>query len=174
MSGNRLVGAEKAPAADYTVYKSYSTIGFSVYKWVVMKEEGVFREFSGSIHYDPANPERSRVEITAVAASLDTGNSGRDAVLRSDDFFDVAKFPTLHFVSGSVAVTNRQEVELGGKLTIRGVTKCVHVPARINGTSDVPGVGTLAGFETDFRVDRREYGVNVSDGAPANLQLATR
>src|SRR5450755_455595 len=154
------VEASPSASADYAINRSYSTIGFSIYKWIVMKEEGVFREFYGSVHYDPAKPERSHIVITAQAASLDTGNSGRDAVLRSDDFFDAAKYPTLHFESEAVTVKDSHEIVLAGKLTIHGVTKQISIPVHINGTSDVPGVGTLAGFETTFTIDRTGYGVN--------------
>jgi polyisoprenoid-binding protein YceI len=64
------VEAPPSASADYAINRSYSTIGFSIYKWIVMKEEGVFREFHGSVHYDPAKPERSHIVITAQAASL--------------------------------------------------------------------------------------------------------
>jgi hypothetical protein len=64
------VEAPPSASADYAINRSYSTIGFSIYKWIVMKEEGVFREFHGSVHYDPAKPERSHIVITAQAASV--------------------------------------------------------------------------------------------------------
>jgi polyisoprenoid-binding protein YceI len=94
------------------------------------------------------------------AASLDTGNTTRDSVLRLDDFFDVARYPTLHFVSESCATVRKNEIELTGLLTIHGVTKRVTLPALINGTSTVANLGTLAAFEATFTMDRTDYGVN--------------
>ena len=147
-------------SATYRINKAYSSVSFSVYKWVVMKEEGVFRDFAGQVVYDPNRPDLSRIEVTVQAASLDTGNATRDAVLRSNDFFDVAKHPTLHFVSEKVIPKGGPDIKVSGALTIHGVTKTVTVPAKMNGTRTVPGVGTLAGFEATFPLNRTEYGVN--------------
>lgn len=157
-----LAGAGKniSGSSDYKINKAYSSVGFSIYKWRVMKEEGVFRDFEGDIHYDPKSPDLSQIEVTVQAASLDTGNGTRDSVLRSDDFFDAVKFPTLHFVSHRITPKHANEVDVAGELTIHGVTKRITVPARVNGTSTVPGVGTLAGFEVTFTIDRTDYGVN--------------
>ncbi len=154
------VGKKIPACCEYQIEKAYSSVGFSVYKWRVMKEEGIFRDFEGSIHYDPQRPDLSYVEMSVRAASLDTGNRVRDSVLRSDDFFDSAKYPTLHFVSDRIMVKHANELEVLGDLTIHGVTKRITIPARVNGTSTVPGVGTLAGFEASFTIDRTNYGVN--------------
>ncbi len=106
-----------------------------------MKEEGTFRDFEGHIHYDPKRPDLSQIEMTVQTASLDTRNGTRDSVLRSDDFFNVAKYPTLHFVSEKITPKDDNDVGVIGALTIHGVTKRITIPARINGTSTVPGSG---------------------------------
>ena len=155
-----LAGGERSGGSDYKINKAYSSVGFSVYKWRVLKEEGTFRDFEGRIHYDPKRPDLSQIEVTVQAASLDTGNGTRDSVLRSDDFFHVEKYPTLHFVSDKITQKNANDIEVVGALTIHGVTKRITIPARVNGTSTVPGVGTLAGFEATFTIDRTDYGVN--------------
>ena len=107
-------GESTPGGSDYEIEKAYSSVGFSVYKWKVMKEEGHFRDFEGRIHYDPNRPNLSQIEMTIQAASLDTGDGTRDSVLRSDDFFDVAKYPTLHFVSKTITPKNTNEVEVAG------------------------------------------------------------
>jgi polyisoprenoid-binding protein YceI len=83
------------PSADYVVSPQLSSASFTVYKWTVLKEQGWFRDISGRIHYDPARLQDSSVDVTIQTASLDTNNSTRDSVLRSDDFFDVQRYPTM-------------------------------------------------------------------------------
>ncbi len=158
-------------ASVFRITKAYSTVGFSVYKWMVMKEEGIFRDFEGQIAYDSSRPDLSQINMTVQAASLDTGNATRDSVLRSDDFFDVAKYSTLHFVSDKVVPKGGNDIKVSGELTIHGVTKRITIPARINGTSTVPGVGTLAGFEATFTIDRTDYGVNGFRWSGGNLSI---
>jgi polyisoprenoid-binding protein YceI len=91
---------------------------------------------SGGSYSHCAFAHLSHVRLTVQAASLDTGNGTRDAVLRSDDFFDVAKYPTLYFANETITPKSPRD----GNLTIQGVTKRITLPAQINGTSIVPGV----------------------------------
>lgn len=148
-----------SPDVTYEIRPTYTSITFQVTKWMVMRQEGMFRECSGSLTYDPAHPERARLDVTVQAASLDTRNSGRDKVLRSDDFFDVEKYPALSFHSASVTPSGAGSLRVTGDLTIHGVTRSVALPVKINGTHEVPNVGKLAGFETTFTINRRDYGV---------------
>jgi polyisoprenoid-binding protein YceI len=126
---------------------------------MVFKEEGLFQDFSGTLSYDPANPAACAIDVTAQAASLDTRNSTRDQVLRSDDFFDVAKYPTLAFHNTSIASTGPDSLSVTGDLTIHGITRRVTVPVRVIGARVMPGIGDFAGFETTFTIDRRDFGV---------------
>jgi polyisoprenoid-binding protein YceI len=135
-------------------------VSFTVYKWVVLKEEGRFREIAGRVYYDPARPQDSTVDITVNTASLDTNNSERDSKLRSDDFFDVSRYPTMRFVSTRVVLRPDKTLGLSGNLTIHGVTKSIDVVASVNGVNDVEHVGRFAGFETTFHIDRTTFGVN--------------
>jgi polyisoprenoid-binding protein YceI len=148
-----------AGAKTYRLSKSYTTLSFTATKWMVFKEEGLFQDYSGTLTYDPANPSASMINVTVQSASLDTRNSGRDNVLRSDDFFDVKKYPTLSFRSTQVAATGADELTITGDLTIHGVTKHISVPAHVIGVRVMPGIGDFAGFETTFTIDRRDYSV---------------
>ena len=141
-------------AETYEVRRPYSNIGFSIMKWSVLKEEGVFRAFDGTLQYDAVHPERSRIDVVARAASVDTGHEGRDHALRSDDFLDVDRYPTLEFHSRAI-----EGNFVSGDLTIHGVTKRVRFPVTSLGVRDVPKVGKLAGFETSFTINRRDFGV---------------
>jgi len=157
---------------DYLISPDLSSVTFTVYKWTILKEQGRFRNVSGEIHYDPARPQDSRVDITVQTASLDTNNTGRDGVLRSDDFFDVERFPTMRFVSRRVEPRSDRTLEVSGDLTIRGVTKPLQVLVTVNGVNTVANVGRLAGFETTFHIDRTDFGVNGTQWSGGNLLIS--
>ncbi|HEY6268966.1 MAG TPA: YceI family protein [Candidatus Acidoferrum sp.] len=156
---NPAPGASPSTAKTYTLSKTYSTLSFTATKWMVFKEEGLFQDFSGTLTYSVVDPAKCRIDVTVQAASLDTRSSGRDKVLRSDDFFDVEKFPTLSFHSAAIRATGKGIYDVEGDLTIHGVTKHVTVPVKMIGVRVMPGIGDFAGFETTFNIDRREFGV---------------
>ena len=104
--------------------------------------------------------QRAGVDIAIQTASLDTNDSGRDTALRSADFFDVQRYPTMRFVSRHVERRPDGTLAVSGDLTIHGVTKPVDVIATVNGVNNVEHVGRLVGFETTFHIDRTAFGVN--------------
>jgi polyisoprenoid-binding protein YceI len=146
-----------APA--YRISKTYTTLSFIATKWMVFKEQGIFHDFSGVITFDPRHPEAGSIDVTVQAASIDTQNNTRDAVLRSDDFFDVERYPTLTFRSTTVHAVSADQLEVTGNLMIHGVTKRVTLPVKIIGVHNVPGAGDMAGFESQFTIDRRDFAV---------------
>jgi polyisoprenoid-binding protein YceI len=160
--GNTTPGASQSEAKVYAVSKSYSTLSFTATKWMVFKEEGLFQDFSGTLSYSSQDPAKCKIDVTVQAASLDTRAPGRDKVLRSDDFFDVEKYPTLSFRSTKVTSTEKDSYNVEGDLTIHGVTKRITVPAKLIGARVMPGIGDFAGFETTFSIDRRDFGVRGS------------
>jgi polyisoprenoid-binding protein YceI len=141
-----------ATATTYNIDPVHSTVGFKV-RHFVTSVPGRFNEFAGTIVYDSENPAASKVEFTVQAASLDTRNEKRDGHLKSADFFDVENHPTLTFKSKKVSGSG-DALQLTGDLTIRGVTKEVTVPVEVLGT-----MGPKAGFATEFKIDRQDYGV---------------
>jgi polyisoprenoid-binding protein YceI len=158
-------------ATTYDIAQLYSNVGFSITK-IFFKEEGGFRDYSGQVVYDPDHPERSRVRMTVQAASIDTRIDTRDKVLRSDDFFDVAHYPTLSFVSTSVTPKPDGALEVAGDLTIRGVTKHITIPVRYLGRKQMPGWHDFVGFETEFTIDRTDFGVNGARWSGGKLILS--
>jgi polyisoprenoid-binding protein YceI len=146
-----------AEPAVYKVDPDHSAISFSV-RHFVSNVPGRFRDFDGTIKYDKQAPANSSVEFTVQAASIDTDNDDRDTHLKSPDFFDAQKFPTLSFASTSVKAQDADTLEVTGDLTIHGVTKRVTIPVEVLGTMATPR-GEKAGFETSFTVNRKEYGV---------------
>ncbi|HVR44777.1 MAG TPA: YceI family protein [Thermoanaerobaculia bacterium] len=149
---------EAAPVV-YLIDSTHSTVEFSISKWTVTRQTGLFRTLDGKIRMDPARPETAEVVVRIDASSLDTRNGGRDRVVRSDDFLDVAKHPHMIFRSTGVRRNGSSAFEVAGDLTIRGVTRRIVAPVRLAGLQKVPGVGELASFETEFVVNRRDFGV---------------
>lgn len=147
-----------AATTQYSVNPTYSSVAFTIVKWSVIKEEGIFRDFSGTLDFDPAHPEGAKIDVVIRATSIDTKNSGRDDVVRSDDFLDVSQFPTLEFHSTSVERAKAQTF-VTGDLTIHGTTRRVRFAVTQLGMRDVPRVGKIAAFETTFTINRRDYGV---------------
>jgi polyisoprenoid-binding protein YceI len=141
----------------FKVDPDHSSVGFTI-RHFVSTVPGRFKEFEGTIKYDRQNPAASSVEFTIQAASIDTDNADRNNHLKSPDFFDVQKFPTLTFTSTAVQAKDANTLSVNGNLTIHGVTKPVTIPVSFLGTVKTPK-GDKAGFETAFTIDRKEYGV---------------
>ncbi len=146
-----------AQPAVYKVDPNHSSVGFTI-RHFVSNVPGRFRDFQGIVKYDRQNPAASSVEFTVQAASIDTDNDDRDNHLRSADFFDVQKFPTLTFTSTKVAPRDANTLDVTGDLTLHGVTRTVTIPVEILGTMQGPR-GEKAGFEAGFSLNRKEYGI---------------
>ena len=146
------------PATDtFTVDKVHSSATFSV-RHFVSRVQGQFRNLDGAVTLDRANPAKSSVEFTIQATSIDTGNENRDQHLRSADFFDVAKFPTITFKSTSIAPKSKTQFDVTGDLTMHGVTKRVTLPVSFGGFLKTAR-GEKAGFDLTTTIDRKDYGV---------------
>ncbi len=138
--------------------KGHSLVGFRI-RHFVSKVEGRFREFDGTAFLDRQNPAASRVDLTVQAASIDTGNENRDKHLKSAEFFDVERFPTITFKSTKVTAKGKDSYEVTGDFTMHGVTKTVTIPVRHGGFLKA-GKVEKAGFEVaSFTIDRKDYGI---------------
>ncbi|HEY9419845.1 MAG TPA: YceI family protein [Thermoanaerobaculia bacterium] len=156
-----------AEPVPYKVDADHSGVSFTI-RHFVTNMPGRFRDFDGVIKYDKQNPAASSVEFTVQAASIDTANNDRDEHLRNPDFFDVQKYPTLSFTSTKVVPKGENELEVTGNFTMHGVTKQITIPVEILGTAKTPR-GEKIGFETSFKINRKEYGIawnNVMDSGP--------
>lgn len=146
-----------AEPVTYKVDADHSGVNFTI-RHFVSNVPGLFKGYDGTIVYDKDNPAASKVGFTVQAASIDTGNADRDKHLRSADFFDVEKFPTLTFTSTQVKAQDKDTLEVTGDLTMHGVTKRVTIPVDFLGTAKTPN-GEKAGFETSFTLNRKDYGI---------------
>jgi polyisoprenoid-binding protein YceI len=156
-------GEAAEPAVEGSVDRAASQVGFTVFTSMLFKskQEGQFKEFSGEVASDPENPARTKVDLTVYTSSVDMRNKERDELLRSEDFFDVADYPTMHFVSTSVRSLSDRLLSVTGGLTIRGVTKQMTIPISVDQPWS-PGRQGAAAFSTTFQIDRTEFGLNGS------------
>ena len=153
-----VAGVEVPLAGTYTLDKSHSTVGFVVRHLMVSKVRGSFGDFEGTIVVGE-EPSQSSVTATIQTATVDTRDEQRDGHLKSPDFFDVEKFPTMTFTSTKVVPVRGSDWKVEGDLTIRGVTKPVVLDVEFNGAGGDPYGGKRFGFSATTEIDRDEFGM---------------
>ncbi len=154
--------ARSVAADTYNVDTNHSTVGFSVSHLVINKVHGKFNEFSGTVVVD--NNAITEAKGTIQAKSVDTGIARRDAHLRTPDFFDAQKYPTITFVSKR-AEKQGDETVLIGDFTMRGVTKEIALPVKLSGPITDPWGGTRIGLEAKTKVSRKDYGISYNQSS---------
>lgn len=142
----------------FAIDKTHSEVLFQV-RHLVTKVRGRFTDFTGTVAFDDEQPERSSIAFTINAASVDTSTPDRDAHLRSADFFDVERYPTITFASSRVERKGGELYEVAGTLTIRGVSKAVTLPVSFLGFAKDPWGYARAGFETELTINRKDFGL---------------
>ncbi len=149
-----------AQTSTYKVDSVHSEVGFKV-RYLVGKTAGAFSKYTGTVMVDDKDVTKSRVELTVDAASVNTNNEARDKHLRTADFFDVEKHPTLSFTSVAVKEVAKGQLEVTGDFTLRGVTKRITVPVKSLGATINPRTKqTAVAFESAFTIARKDYGVS--------------
>jgi polyisoprenoid-binding protein YceI len=163
----RTIQGVEAPApGTWEIDPNHTRIGFVARYIMVTKVRGHFTKFSGAIHI-AERPEDSWAELTVDAASIDTNQPDRDNHLRSPDFLDVERFPTITFRSTKVELTGANTLKVTGDLTIRDVTRPVVLDVEFDGVTKDPYGKTRAAFSATGQIDRTEF------GASWNLVLET-
>lgn len=147
------------PAAQWNIDRTHSTIGFEVSHMVISTTTGKFKDFSGTAQFDPENLAEGSVEFTVQVASVDTENEKRDGHLRSPDFFEAEKFPTMTFKSKKVISGAENKFKLVGDLTIKDVTKEVTLDCKFKGTVKFMKT-TKAGFSASTTINRQDFGLS--------------
>ena len=148
-----------APArTSWTIDATHTNVEFSVRHLMIATVKGRFADVQGTITLDEADPAAAEIDVTIGAASIDTRMGQRDDHLRSADFFDVEKFPTLTFKSRTVAVDG-DSLKVTGDLTIRGITRTVVLDVTSHGQQSDPWGGQRAGFEATGKIKRSDFGL---------------
>lgn len=147
----------------WDVDRTHSQVGFAI-RHFFTPVEGSFDDYDIKLVFDPKRPESASVRVSIDPASIETGNDRRDADLRSENFFDVERYPGLTFESKAVRRLSETEFVVEGDLTIRDVTRPVELAVKVLGLRefDPPDARhgrALAGFEAEVEIDRRDFGV---------------
>ena len=148
-----------ALAAEYDIDSAHSAAQFSVRHLMVSNVRGSFKKVTGKVVFDESNPSATVVQASIDVSTVDTGEPARDTHLKSPDFFDLAKFPTMTFVSKSASRTS-QGVDLSGDLTLHGVTKSVvlHVSDITKEIKDPRGMLRVGATATTV-INRQDFGM---------------
>lgn len=147
------------PQTIYQIDSAHSSAQFTVRHMMISNVRGDFTKVSGSIAYDPADAANSTVEATIDAASIDTRDAQRDGHLKSADFFDVEKYPTLTFRSTAIAA-DHGEWKVTGDLTIHGVTR--ETVLRVEGPTPEakdPWGNARIGATATAKINRKDFGL---------------
>lgn len=146
--------------AIYELDPVHSTVAFSVKHMMIAKVHGVFQKVTGKIVYDKAEPEKATAEASIDASSISTNEPQRDTHLKSPDFFDVDKYPSLNFKSKSVARASDGTLKVSGELTIKGISK--QITLDIDGPTDElkdPYGNVKLGLSATTKIKRKEFGL---------------
>jgi polyisoprenoid-binding protein YceI len=155
-----------AQAGTWQIDPNHSSAQFSVRHLGVSTVRGAFTKVSGSAKYDPANPANDSLEATIDASSVDTRVDMRDKDLRSPNYLEVDKYPTITFHSKSAKSAGDGKLQITGDLTIHGVTK--EVVLDVDGpTAPIkdPWGNQRIGASASTRINRHDFGVNGGAGA---------
>jgi polyisoprenoid-binding protein YceI len=161
VSGAALIAAGLPLQAQhlYHIDTAHSSAQFSVVHMMISKVNGEFQKVSGTVYLDPAKPENDKIDATIDATTVSTRDDHRDADLKSANFFDVAKYPTLTFKSTG-ASKEGGKLLVKGDLTLHGVTKPVTLEVE-GPTAEVkdPWGNQRVGASATTKIDRKDFGL---------------
>jgi len=160
-----LTASAAAQATTWQIDPNHTAAQFSVRHLGISTVRGAFTKVSGSVTYDPANPGKTLIDVTIDTSSVDTRVERRDNDLRSPNFFDAAKFPTLTFKSKHTEANGAGRLKVTGDLTIHGVTK--EVVLEVEGPSAPmkdPRGNWHMGASASTKINRQDFGVSADKG----------
>ncbi len=148
--------------AQWNIDSTHASAEFAARHMMITTVRGGFRNISGTVEFDPANPEQASVEAVIDTTSItSTGLQQRDDHLKSPDFLDIANYPTITFKSTKVeAYDGGSKAKITGDLTIKDVTRPVVLDAEFLGTGNTPFGTTVAGFTATTKINREDFGLN--------------
>ena len=153
----------------WQIDNSQSKVEFTIKKfWGLVTVKGTFRQFEGDFNFEEGKSQDWEAQVTLQADSLATANARRDAHIRTTDFFDIEKYPTLTFRSTRVEEVSPHQFKLYGNLTIRDITHPVTLDVTSNTTANQPS------FTATADLARRDWGLNwnkIPIGPVAHLTL---
>ncbi len=155
-----------AQSSNWQIDPAHANAQFSVRHLSISNVSGQFNKMSGTIQLDDKDVTKSVVNATVDVSSVDTRNEGRDNDLKSDHFFDVAKYPTMTFVSTKIESAGPGKLKMTGNLTLHGVTK--EVTFDVDGPSETitdPWKNQRRGASATTTINRRDFGITTYPAA---------
>ena len=153
--------ATQAATTSWNIDPAHTTAEFKVKHMMITNVKGQFSAVTGVVEIDPEEVANSHVEVSIDASSISTRDAQRDAHLKSPDFFDVEKFPTLSFASTRVTRKDDGDLAVESNLTIHGVTRKVVFEAE--GPSEPakdPWGNVRIGWSASTKINRKDFGLN--------------
>lgn len=148
-----------AQTSTWKIDPAHSQAEFTIRHMAISNVRGRFTNISGTIRFDEKNPANSGVNATIDTTTVDTGVAQRDGHLKSPDFFDVAKFPTMSFASKGISHSG-EDYSVAGDLTIHGVTKPVVLHLDAPGKEEIgPENKAHRGFTASTTIHRQDFGL---------------
>ena len=151
-------GVPAVAAANWRIDPARTHIAFAIDAVGYPRTHGQFRQFAGRISVDFEHPERSSVSFQVQSQSVDVGSASFDDYLRSDAFLSSTRFPSIDFVSTSVAKVDDHTVRVNGELTLLGVTRPLSVDVAVQ--REGAGASGRLAFLAKTNIDRLEFGMN--------------
>jgi polyisoprenoid-binding protein YceI len=145
---------------SWTIDYSHSEINFKVRHMMISNVHGEFKKFTGTVNFNPEQPDQTTLDIQIDAASINTNDEKRDGHLRSPDFLDAQQFPYLTFKSKRVQMIDESNAKLFGNLTIQDITREVALNVEFLGMAKAPWGTTSAGFAATTRINRKDWDLN--------------
>jgi polyisoprenoid-binding protein YceI len=152
-----LTGVTATAQTEWGIDNSHTSIHFSVMHMMVSEVDGSFKMFSGKITTNGDNFDDAKIEFSIDVNSVNTDNENRDKHLKSEDFFNAEKYPSITFKGTSFKKTGDNKYALEGDLAIRDVTKKVKWDVTYNGTVKDPRGNVKAGFKAITTINRLDY-----------------
>lgn len=149
-----------ASATTWNIDPDHSNVGFKVRHLMISNVKGNFDKHTGVVDINDRDITKSKVQVTIDTASINTNVKKRDEHLRSADFFDVAKYPTMTFVSKKIVRNGTGRLKVTGDLTLHGITK--EVVLDVEGPSQEskdPWGNIRSGATASTKIDRRDFGL---------------
>ncbi|HEX4924644.1 MAG TPA: YceI family protein [Bdellovibrionales bacterium] len=146
-------------AGKYVLDTAHGEVGFKIKHLGISTVRGKFNDFNGTFEWDEATGKLENLKATIKTASIDTNNDKRDDHLRSPDFFNAKKNPTITFTGKKVESANNKPTKIIGDLTMNGITKEVALDVKYEGATKNPWGQDVVGFEATGKVNRKDFGL---------------
>jgi len=146
-------------AERWNIDPAHSHVEFSVRHLMISTVKGTFKDVTGTVVADESDLSAVSIDVTIQVASIDTRQPDRDTHLKSPDFFDAAKYPTITYKGTHIKGDHMSEFQLHGNLTMHGVTKPVALDVTAEGRGKDPWGNERIGYSASGKIDRRDFGL---------------